>query len=188
MKKKDLIKFMGGRVTVTARSFRVVEDGKASWVSQSISEPFVGWVCGFVRAYDGSIEHEPRDSEFQYFSRGGNGYNVWRPTEGHVFALVRRDPMGAAFHVPLEGMTLTDDPVTPDAQCEWADSDREEARRYMADWPRDERGRWLKKPADFEPAHKITWALNKPIDPDDEFVKYLLEKGEARPLGVEVKK
>lgn len=165
MKKKDLIKYMGGRVLVTAMSFRVVEDGKVSWVSRSISKPFVGWVCGFVRAYDGSIEREYYcDEDENFFSRGRreiSGYNVWCPTEGHVFALVRRDPMGAAFHVPIEGMTLTDDPVTPEARCEWADADREEARMYMADWPRDERGRWLKKRADFEPAHKITWALKR---------------------------
>lgn len=111
-------------------------DGERSW-EETEAEDRPGWVVGERWLQDGVVHY--------------NGYDAppeWKPNgTTHHCLLVSYWPTLRPVRVPMWGYLLADEtqypypPVQPVYNEEW----RTFQRDMMRDWPRDEKGRWVKK-------------------------------------------
>lgn len=125
------------------------------WTSASC-EPFEAWICGATRVCDGYVEQD---------SYPGNPFEGEHDYQDVYFVATKRTPafrvrqalFGKEILVPLDGVEpLPCHPGVPGSFTSMAahlyvpplPNDhwyRAIARKEMADWPRDEKGRWVKK-------------------------------------------
>ncbi len=106
------------------------------WVKVNGDER-AGWVVGERWLQDGVSAND--------FDYG----NQWTP-DGvvHHCLLVAYWPSMKAVRVPMDGYRIapeTEKPYSPGAETSWPPSAREYASKEMQEWPRDKKGRWVKK-------------------------------------------
>lgn len=103
---------------------------------QAQSRP--GWVVGERWLQDGHA----------FFDSAEVGVS-WRRKLGHSVhcLLVTYWPTMKPVKVPLDGFKLAPETTKPYPPVDgsWTEENRKSLREEMKDWPRDERGRWLKK-------------------------------------------
>jgi len=157
LKDLDLRKLMGSIVTVRAILKRYTEyrDGKIfrGWKRLMVDipghrHPYAGWITGFRRLQEGWRQY---DYEAAFCSNYADVY--LDPTNTVQCALVVFWPTMNPVPVRLDDFELGGEPEHPSTRAYrlWAKQYPKEAerfrvdmRRIMADYPRDEKGRWTK--------------------------------------------
>lgn len=153
MKHDEMLGLMGKPVVVTKRLVRASEntDGRfdrlsRKWVTEVLLVERVGWVVGFRWFQNGKIE--PGRHGFM----GIDGYEPPEPTEFKetgprtAAMMVTFWPTMKPICVPMDGWRMADGlfEVPSSPSYRFTDRDREALSEEMADWPRDEKGRFLK--------------------------------------------
>ena len=134
MKTTDLM----GQVVLVDKVYRrdaerVMRGTRKTWrVADADGRP--GWVVGERWLHDGVADYDPEYGSWT--SKGGS----------HHCLLVVYWPTMKPVQVPPDGYRLAPETVKPyrPVQSQWSDSDRERLSADMRNWPRDEKGRWVK--------------------------------------------
>jgi hypothetical protein len=142
MKHKDAVALMGKKVLITKVLYRACSDRVYEWreVNETIASHFgvdrVGWVVG--------VRHLPQGRRINH---GWEDGTEWKQTGKTTPCLmVCPWPTERPVMVPLDGYVLNPGYEPSRYCCEWTTQGVEEMRDIMKDWPRDSRGRWIKKP------------------------------------------
>jgi hypothetical protein len=136
---------MGQVVLVNRVYVRNVEYGNSyngyrkKWWGVEPAEGRPGWVVGERWLHDGAASW---DSDY------GWEWSRKKDSTPHHCLLVCYWPTMRPVQVPMDGYELAPETTKPypPVQPRWPESALEFARKEMADWPRDEKGRWRKKP------------------------------------------
>lgn len=144
MKIQDKIKLMGKIVTVNwtfeRRQAWAADRAVKKWEHQFHSKPRAGWVVGFRTIYSG-----------ESIPLGPDAGMEWVTKESHLCMLVAYWPSMKFVFVPLNydgSWKLGGRPAIRSYErggLYWDDKDKEILRQEMKTWPRDEKGRWIKK-------------------------------------------
>jgi hypothetical protein len=140
MGKKVVVNKMLKREKDHVKSTQYTHRTRARWLEHEIC-PRTGWIMGFRNVQDGFILAGHDSAEFKV-------------TDTHRCALVVFWPMQRPVHVPMDGYRLAEegDPAPYTTESGWR-AESETYKRQLADlmrderknWPRDERGKWVKK-------------------------------------------
>jgi len=130
---------MMGKIVLVDRVYRRdwenIKDGTRKTWHVADAEGRPGWVVGERWLHDGVADYDPEHG-FAWTSRGVS----------HHCLLVVYWPTMNPVQVPPDGYRLAPETVKPyrPVQSQWSDSDRERLSADMRNWPRDEKGRWVK--------------------------------------------
>jgi hypothetical protein len=108
---------------------------KKVWqVQEAAGRP--GWIVGERWIQNGATE----------WSYGGDDPPVWRVKNCVHVLLVTYWPTLKPVHVPFDGYRPAPLTVQPyPTKYRWSERDKDVMRNEMKDWPRDEKGKWVKK-------------------------------------------
>lgn len=176
MKHAEMLKLMGrmvlvsrilerqkGNVYLHDKSLKEIVK-RVAWDGKSLENPRTGWVVGFRHVQEGYVEPE---SHGHGFSEDSYEPAEWKTEKVIPCLLVAFWPTEKPVHVPMDGYVLllgreqrtyiknhkfqrAPEPYTTAGgwkeHPEYRESNAEFMKDEMKNWPRDEKGRWRKKP------------------------------------------
>jgi hypothetical protein len=112
-----------------------------------LDEPVRGWIVGMIRRFEGKIHpscSKGEDYEGGYLGVTGSKllWKVTRSMMGKPMEVADEDVCLAGASSPAELFNCPLKLGTPWGMAGWSPEDQ---RKEMKAWPRDEKGRWLKK-------------------------------------------
>lgn len=133
MKEKDMLALMGKVVTFNSVLNACYDDRyeRREYEVTSLRNPVAGWVVGFKWLREGVVT--------RYFEDGSN----FRTTKSIPAVVISPWPTKKHVLVPLDSFELGGEPVPP--KRTWSERDKEIMRVEMKTWPRDAKGKWVKK-------------------------------------------
>lgn len=108
---------------------------KRLWLPKKLKRPRVGWVIGYRTVFSGKVVTFRNGPLEGYEEETALKYE-----QQHPCLLVVFWPTMNPVRVAMDAFTVGGEPEPPGH--EWSEKDRKKAFKDMADWPRDERGRW----------------------------------------------
>ncbi len=143
MKIQEKVELMGKIVTVSWTLKRNSDYGPGGvvkkWENVFHKAPRAGWIVGFRTIYSGKSA----------FIGPDEGYE-WLIEKSHVCMLVTYWPSMKPIFVPLNydgAYKLGGKPALLNYEHggTWREEDKKHLREEMKDWPRDKKGRWIKR-------------------------------------------
>lgn len=135
MTNMNLASLMGEVVTVYKELYKVRQfngDTQQTKHQARDVEPRAGWVTGYRTLQEGiTLDHYNRYTDSRTFKVTGTVQCL----------LVVYWPTMNPVRVPLDGYELGGEPESP--SVEWKEEYKEDQRKYVQNWPRNEKGQWI---------------------------------------------